>query len=142
MELHKMKATPGARHNKKRIGRGDKTAGRGENGQKSRAGYSKKIGFEGGQNPLYKRIPKRGFSNALFKKIYTIVNLDAIESLKLQEVGPQQLIEKGIIKKNYGLLKILANGDIKSPIKISAHKFSKSAQTAIEKAGGSIEILN
>ncbi len=141
MELHNMQATPGARHSKKRIGRGDKTAGRGENGQKSRAGYSAKIGFEGGQNPLYRRLPKRGFSNAPFKTVYTIVNLDSIQALGVKEVTPAHLVEAGVIKNNYGLLKVLGNGEITSSIKVSAHKFSKSAQAAIEKAGGSIELL-
>ncbi len=141
MELHNMQPTPGSRHNKKRIGRGDKTAGRGENGQKSRAGYSAKIGFEGGQNPLYRRLPKRGFSNAPFKTVYTIVNLDAIEALGVKEVTPAHLVEAGVIKNNYGLLKVLGNGEVKSSIKVSAHKFSKSAQAAIEKAGGSIELI-
>ncbi len=141
MELHNMQPTPGSRHNKKRIGRGDKTAGRGENGQKSRAGYSAKIGFEGGQNPLYRRLPKRGFSNAPFKTVYTIVNLDAIEALGVKEVTPAHLVEAGVIKNNYGLLKILGNGEVKSSIKVSAHKFSKSAQAAIENAGGSIELI-
>ncbi len=141
MELHNMQATPGARHSKKRIGRGDKTAGRGENGQKSRAGYSAKIGFEGGQNPLYRRLPKRGFTNAPFKTVYTIVNLDAIEALGVKEVTPAHLVEAGVIKNSYGLLKVLGNGEIKSSVKVSAHKFSKSAQAAIEKAGGSIELL-
>ena len=141
MELHNMKPTPGSRHSKKRIGRGDKTAGRGENGQKSRAGYSKKIGFEGGQNPLYRRLPKRGFTNSPFRTIYTIVNLDSIENLGVSEVTPEILIDAGVIKNSYGLLKILGNGEITSPIKVSAHKFSKSAQVAIEKAGGSLELL-
>ena len=140
MELHNMKPTPGSRHPKKRIGRGDKTAGRGENGQKSRAGYSRKIGFEGGQNPLYRRLPKRGFTN-INKVDYTIVNLDSIDALGLKEVTPEILIEKGLIKNNYGVLKILGNGEIKSSVKISAHKFSKSAEAAIEKSGGTISII-
>ncbi len=141
MELHNMQPTPGSRQNKKRVGRGDKTAGRGENGQKSRAGYSAKIGFEGGQNPLYRRLPKRGFSNAPFKTVYTIVNLDAIEALGVKEVTPAHLVEAGVIRNNYGLLKVLGNGEVKSSIKVSAHKFSKTAQAAIEKAGGSVELL-
>ncbi len=141
MELHNMQPTPGSRHSKKRIGRGDKTAGRGENGQKSRAGYSAKIGFEGGQLPLYKRLPKRGFTNAMFKTDYTIVNLDSIEKLGKSEITPEILIEAGVIKNSYGLLKVLGNGELKSSVKVSAHKFSKSAQEAIEKAGGSVVIL-
>ncbi len=141
MELHNMQPTPGSRHNKKRIGRGDKTAGRGENGQKSRAGYSAKIGFEGGQNPLYRRLPKRGFSNAPFKTEYTIVNLESIAKLDVKEVTPEVLIETGVIKASYGLLKILGNGELSSSVKVSAHKFSKSAQSAIEKAGGSVVLI-
>lgn len=141
MELHNMQPTPGSRHNKKRIGRGDKTAGRGENGQKSRAGYSRKIGFEGGQNPLYRRLPKRGFTNAPFKTEYTIVNLDSIEKLGLTEVSPEHLVEAGVIRNNYGLLKVLGNGEITKAVKVSGHKFSASAKEAIEKAGGSVVIL-
>lgn len=140
MELHNMKYTPGSRKNKSRIGRGDKTAGRGENGQKSRAGYSKKIGFEGGQNPLYRRIPKRGFTNSIFKTEYTIVGLGELEKLakklSIKEINPEILIENGLIKLNYNMIKILSNGQIKTPINISAHKFSNSAKLAIEKAGG------
>ncbi len=141
MELHNMQATPGSRHSKKRVGRGDKTAGRGENGQKSRAGYSAKIGFEGGQNPLYRRLPKRGFTNAPFKTVYTIVNLESIEKLGQAEVTPAALVEAGVIKASYGLLKILGNGELTKAVKVSAHKFSKSAQEAIEKAGGSVVLI-
>ncbi len=141
MELHNMQPTPGSRHSKKRIGRGDKTAGRGENGQKSRAGYSAKIGFEGGQNPLYRRLPKRGFTNSKFRVDYTIVNLETIEKLGVKEITPEILIENRVIKNSYGLLKILGNGEITSPVKVSAHKFSKSAQAAIEKAGGTVVFL-
>ena len=141
MELHNMQATPGARHSKKRIGRGDKTAGRGENGQKSRAGYSAKIGFEGGQNPLYRRLPKRGFSNVTFKTVYTIVNLETIEKLGQAKVTPASLVEAGVIKASYGLVKILGNGKLTKAVKVSAHKFSKSAQESIEKAGGSIVLI-
>ncbi len=141
MELHNMQATPGSRHSKKRVGRGDKTAGRGENGQKSRAGYSAKIGFEGGQNPLYRRLPKRGFTNAPFKTEYTIVNLESIAKLNVAEVTPAILVEAGVIKASYGLLKVLGNGELTSAVKVTAHKFSKSAQAAIEKVGGSVEVI-
>lgn len=141
MELHNMKPTPGSRQNKKRIGRGDKTAGRGENGQKSRAGYSAKIGFEGGQNPLYRRLPKRGFSNEPHKVVYTIVNIEAIANLSIAEVTPEILIEAKLIRNNYGVLKVLGNGEISKPVTVKAHKFSKSAKAAIEAAGGSIEII-
>ena len=141
MELHNMKPTPGSRHTKKRIGRGDKTAGRGENGQKSRSGYSKKIGFEGGQNPLYRRIPKRGFTN-INTIDYTIVNLDKLSALKIKEITPEVLIEHGVIKNSYGLLKVLGNGTIDKKVNVKAHKFSKSAKAAIEKAGGVVEFID
>lgn len=141
MELHNMKPTPGSRHSKLRVGRGDKTARRGENGQKSRAGYSAKIGFEGGQNPLYRRLPKRGFSNYPHKKIYTIVNIEDLAKIDSKDITPEIMIEAGLIKNNYGLLKVLGNGEIKNPVKVTAHKFSKSAEEAITKAGGSIVLL-
>lgn len=140
MKLNDMHSTPGSRHNKKRTGRGDKTAGRGENGQKSRSGYSKKIGFEGGQNPLYRRIPKRGFNNPNSIK-YTIINLEQIVKLNLKEISPEILIEKKVIKNSYSLLKVLGFGKLETPITISAHKFSKSAKEQIEKAGGTVKII-
>lgn len=147
MELNNLKSTPGSRHTKKRVGRGDKTAGRGENGQKSRAGYSKKIGFEGGQNPLYRRLPKRGFNNSSNQEKYTIINLKDLEKLvtsKVKEITPEILIEKRLIKNNYGKLKILGNQnnsfDMEN-ISIKAHKFSKSAKDIIEKSGGKIIII-
>ncbi len=140
MELHNMKSTPGSRHTKKRVGRGDKTAGRGENGQKSRAGYSKKVGFEGGQNPLYKRIPKRGFKNVNSVE-YTVVNIDKISKLEVTEITPEVLVEAGIIKPSYKNIKILGSGTIEKAVTVKAHKFSKTAQEAIEKAGGKVELL-
>ncbi len=142
MELNNMKPTPNSRHSKKRVGRGDKTAGRGENGQKSRSGYSRKIGFEGGQNPLYKRIPKRGFTN-FNSKFYTVVNISKINKLNLTDVSPEILIEKGVIKNNYNLLKILGDGKkLDKKTNIRAHKFSKSAEEAIKKSGGKAEIIS
>ena len=140
MELHNMKPTPGSRTSKKRIGRGDKTAGRGENGQKSRAGFSNKIGFEGGQNPLYRRLPKRGFTS-LNKEIHTIIDVKTLENLNLSDITPEILVEKGLIKNNYGVLKVLGNSEVKVSMKVTAHKFSKGAKESIEKAGGSIEII-
>jgi len=140
MELHNLQYTPGSRHTKKRVGRGDKTAGRGENGQKSRAGYSRKIGFEGGQNPLYRRIPKRGFKN-INSVEYTVVNLDRLSALNVNEITPEVLIEAGVMKASYGMLKVLGMGEVKTAMKVSAHKFSKSAQEAIEAAGGSVEVI-
>ena len=140
MELHNMKPTPGSRTSKKRIGRGDKTAGRGENGQKSRAGFSNKIGFEGGQNPLYRRLPKRGFTS-LNREIHTIIDVKTLENLNLSDITPEILVEKGLIKNNYGVLKVLGNSEVKVAMKVTAHKFSKGAKASIEKAGGSIEII-
>ncbi|BDV03632.1 MAG: 50S ribosomal protein L15 [Candidatus Hepatoplasma scabrum] len=140
MELNKMKSTPGSRKKNKRVGRGDKTAGRGENGQKSRAGYSKKIGFEGGQNPLYKRIPKRGFKN-INKIEYTVLNLDKFVRVKGDKITPEILIESNIIKSNYGYLKILGDGKLTKAYTVTAHKFSESARKAIEDAGGKVEII-
>ncbi|AHK22497.1 50S ribosomal protein L15 [Candidatus Hepatoplasma crinochetorum Av] len=141
MELNNMKSTPGSRKKQKRVGRGDKTAGRGENGQKSRAGYSKKIGFEGGQNPLYKRIPKRGFKNINHIE-YTVVNLDKFVRVKGDKITPETLIEANVIKANYGYLKILGEGKLIKAYKVKAHKFSNSAKQAIEDAGGKVTIIN
>lgn len=133
MELNELKYTKGSRKDKKRVGRGDKTAGRGENGQKSRTGYSRKIGFEGGQNPLYLRIPKRGFNN-FNKKFYTIVNLADINDINESKITPDILIKHNLIRKNYGLLKILGNGEFNSKIikEVSAHKFSKSVESKLK----------
>ncbi len=140
MELHNMKSTPGSRTSKKRIGRGDKTAGRGENGQKSRAGYSKKIGFEGGQNPLYIRLPKKGFNN-VNRKEYTVINLDKLEKIGLADVNLASLKKAGLIKNNVKLVKILGTGEITMPITVEISKVSKSARLAIEKAGGTVKEL-
>ncbi len=140
MELHNMKPTLGSRKARKRVGRGDKTAGRGENGQKSRSGFKNKIGFEGGQNPLYRRIPKRGFTN-YGSKLYKPVNLDSLGTLEVAEVTREALIDKGVIKAGDKLYKILGNGEVTMAFKVHANKFSKSAKVAIEKAGGeAIEI--
>lgn len=140
MKLHELKSTDGSRHKKKRVGRGDKTAGRGENGQKSRAGFSNKIGFEGGQNPLYRRLPKRGFTNINTKK-YKIINLSDLSKLKMTEINPEILVEKKIIKKSDKLIKVLANGTIDSRVVVKAHSFSAKAKNSIEKAGGETHIL-
>jgi large subunit ribosomal protein L15 len=146
MKLHEMHYTPGARHSKKRVGRGigsgrGKTSTRGENGQKKRGRGKIRPGFEGGQNPLYRRIPKRGFNNFNFETKYAVINLDKIESLGLKVITPEILKEKGIVKKQYDGIKVLGNGTITSPITIKAHKFSKSAIEKINKAKGTIEVL-
>lgn len=146
MKLHEMKSTPGSRHSKKRIGRGigsgtGKTSTRGEKGQHKRGRGKVRIGFEGGQNPLYKRLPKRGFNNKNFETKYTIINLDKIAQLNLKLVTPDILKEKGIIKKKYNKIKILGNGELKMPTTIKAHQFSKSALKKIEKSKGKAEVL-
>lgn len=140
MKLHEMKPTPGSRHKKKRVGRGDKTAGRGENGQKSRAGYSRKIGFEGGQNPLYRRIPKRGFKN-INSKFYKPINLSDLESINAKVINSEILIENNIIKKSDKLYKILGKGKLTKPVDVHAWAFSSSAKKAIEENGGKAIII-
>lgn len=145
MELHNLKPAAGSvKSQSKRLGRGEAsgsggTAGRGHKGAKSRSGYSKKIGFEGGQMPLQRRVPKFGFTNPN-RVVYQGVNLDALQTL-VDEKGVKdsldrdQLIELGVIKKN-DLLKIMGRGKLKAKLKVSAHKFTKSAVAAIEAAGG------
>ncbi|NOQ50187.1 MAG: 50S ribosomal protein L15 [Mycoplasmataceae bacterium] len=137
MELHNMKPTPGSRSKKKRVGRGDKTAGRGENGQKSRAGYSKKIGFEGGQNPLYLRLPKRGFNN-VNRKEYDVLNIGELNELNFSEINLETLKKAKVIKNSVKLLKILGDGELTKAINVKAGKVSQTAKEAIEKAGGTV----
>src|SRR5499433_4318003 len=141
--LHNLKPAKGAVKNKKRLGRGPgsglgKTSGRGHKGQKSRSGYSSRPGFEGGQMPLQRRLPKRGFTN-IFKKQWVEISLAKIEASfnAGDEVTPEVLHERGLIKKAKHDLVILGNGDISKSLKISAHRFTKAAKDKIEKAGGS-----
>ena len=140
--LNNLKPAAGSTHKKKRVGRGPgsglgKTAGRGNKGQKSRSGYSGKVGFEGGQMPLQRRLPKRGFTN-IFKKQWIEISLAKIdENFKAGEnVTPEILHERGLIKKAKHDLVILGNGDVTKALKISAHRFTKTAKDKIEKAGG------
>lgn len=142
LSLNNLKPTKGSTHKKKRVGRGPgsglgKTAGRGHKGQKSRSGYSSKIGFEGGQMPLQRRLPKRGFTN-IFKKDWIEINLAKIEAnfQSGDEVTPQILHDRGLIKKAKHDLVILGNGDMTKALKISAHRFTKTAREKIENAGG------
>lgn len=142
--LNNLHPTPGSTHKKKRIGRGPgsgtgKTAGKGHKGQKSRSGYSQKIGFEGGQMPLQRRLPKRGFTN-IFKTKWLEVSLAKLEANfeAGDEVTPEILHERGLIKKAKHDLVILGNGELTKALKISAHRITKSAKDKIEKAGGSI----
>jgi large subunit ribosomal protein L15 len=144
LSLNNLSPTKGSTHKKKRVGRGPgsglgKTAGRGHKGQKSRSGYSQKIGFEGGQMPLQRRLPKRGFTN-IFKKKWLEISLAKLEESfnAGDEITPEVLHEKGLIKKAKHDLVILGNGDISKALKISAHRFTKTAREKIEKVGGSI----
>ena len=147
MGLDKLKPAKGAVRNRKRVGRGPgsglgKTAGRGEKGQKSRSGFARKPGFEGGQMPLHRRIPKRGFTNHRFKKEYAIVNLGRLEIFEAGTiVTPQLLLERGVLKNTRDGVKILGDGEVGKALRVTAHKFSKSARAKIEAAGGSCEEL-
>lgn len=144
LALNNLKPAEGSTHKKKRVGRGPgsglgKTAGKGHKGQKSRSGYSSKIGFEGGQMPLQRRLPKRGFTN-IFKKKWLEVSLAKLEENfnAGDEITPAILHERGLIKKAKHDLVILGTGDMSKALKISAHRFTKTAKDKIEKAGGSI----
>ena len=145
MNLSEIRQPAGQRKRPKRVGRGmgsgmGKTSGRGEKGQKSRAGYSRKRGFEGGQMPLVRRVPKRGFHNP-FRKEYAIVNLSRLEVLEGDTFSPDLLIERGVVKKLGAGLKILGGGEISRALTVSAHCFTKSAKEKIEAAGGKAEVL-
>jgi len=140
MKLSDLHPAKGSRKSRKRVGRGPgsgygKTAGRGTKGQKSISGYSQKRGFEGGQMPLHRRLPKRGFTN-IFRKEYSEVNLEKLERIKKQEIKIKDLKEAGIIKRESESVKILGRGDVSSAKTIHAHRFSQSALKKIEKAGG------
>ena len=138
--LSNLRAPKQANSNKKRVGRGmgsgmGKTSTRGHKGQRSRSGSSLMRGFEGGQMPLHRRLPKRGFTN-IFRTEYTVLNLDRIAEIGEAELTVEKLVAHGLLKKRNGLLKVLGNGELTSAVTVHAHKFSKSAQEKIEKAGG------
>jgi large subunit ribosomal protein L15 len=146
MKLHELRAPEGSTKNPKRKGRGTatgqgKTAGRGMNGQNSRSGGGTRPGFEGGQMPLYRRVPKRGFTN-IWKKVWEIINvedLNAFENGTL--VTPELMIEAGLAKKVVDGIKILGNGELEKSVTVKAHKFSKTAIEKIESAGGKAEVI-
>jgi large subunit ribosomal protein L15 len=146
--LNNLKAPPGATHKKKRVGRGPgsglgKTSGRGNKGQKSRSGYSRKRGFEGGQMPLHRRLPKRGFTNT-FKREWAEVNLSELEDRfeANAAITPETLVERGLVRKSLQKsVVILGKGEIKKALRISAHRFSAAAKQKIEAAGGKAEII-
>ncbi len=147
LALNNLHPAPGSTHKKKRVGRGPgsglgKTAGRGHKGQKSRSGYSSRPGFEGGQMPLQRRLPKRGFTN-IFKKAWLEISLAKIEeNFNAGDiVTPEILHERGLIKKAKHDLVILGTGDVTKSLQISAHRFTKTAKDKIEKAGGSATVI-
>jgi large subunit ribosomal protein L15 len=147
MNLNELTYTQGSRSSRKRICRGigsgsGKNGGSGNKGQKSRSGGGTRLGFEGGQNPIYRRLPKRGFNNVT-KVEYTIVNLRDLENKFDNEavITPTLLVEKGIIPSNYGKVKVLGDGELTKKFVVKANKFSAHAEQAIVAAGGSIEVL-
>lgn len=146
MKLHELKPAEGSRHPRKRVGRGigsghGKTSGRGHKGQNARSGGGVRLGFEGGQMPLFQRLPKRGFTN-INRKEYAIVNLETLNRFEDgTEVTPELLIETGVVKNMKAGIKILAKGELKKKLTVKAHKFSSAAKEAIEAAGGSSEVI-
>ena len=146
MKLHELKPAEGSRSTRNRVGRGigsgnGKTAGRGHKGQNSRSGGGVRPGFEGGQNPLFRRLPKRGFTN-INRKEFAIVNLDTLNRFEEgTEVTPALLIETGVVSSEKSGIKILGNGTLDKKLSVKAHKFSASAKEAIENAGGQTEVV-
>ncbi|MBS7577067.1 MULTISPECIES: 50S ribosomal protein L15 [unclassified Enterococcus] len=146
MKLHELKPSEGSRKVRNRVGRGTssgngKTSGRGQKGQKSRSGGGVRLGFEGGQTPLFRRMPKRGFKN-INSKDYALVNLDALNRFEDgAEVTPEALVEAKIVKDVKSGIKILGNGELTKKLTVKASKFSKTAEEAITSKGGSIEVL-
>ena len=148
MELNDLRPAKGAKRTRKRIGRGPgsglgKTAGRGHKGQKSRSGYSRRFGFEGGQMPLVRRIPKRGFTNN-FRVEFQVVNLRDLERVFADgdAVSPETLVANGLIRKGERPVKILAAGELTKKLEVTAHKFSQTARERIEAAGGRCEVVS
>ena len=146
MNLHTLKPRPGSKHRVKRLGCGEssghgKTSGKGHKGQKARSGGSLRLGFEGGQMPLIRRIPKRGFNNAAFKTNYAVVNLDALNDFDNgATVDEQALLGRKLIRGNYHGVKILGTGELTKKLAITADKVSASAREKIEKAGGTVTL--
>jgi large subunit ribosomal protein L15 len=146
LRLNNLKPRPGAKHRVKRLGCGEssghgKTSGKGHKGQKARSGGSIRLGFEGGQMPLIRRLPKRGFNNSAFKTQYAVVNLDELEVFDAgSQINEQLLREKGLISGKFDGLKILGRGEITKKLAVEADKFSESARQKIEQAGGSVVV--
>lgn len=146
MKLHELKPAEGSRSSRKRIGRGigsgtGKTSGKGHKGQNARSGGGVRPGFEGGQNPLFRRLPKRGFTN-INRKDYAVVNIEVLNRFdEGTEVTPALLIETGVVSNERSGIKILGNGSLEKKLTVKAHKFSGSAKEAIEAAGGQTEVV-
>ena len=147
MALHNLRKPKGSTHSKKRVGRGQgsgqgKTAGRGHKGAQSRSGYHFKRGFEGGQMPLHRRVPKRGFHNP-FRIEYAVVNLDMLGEVfdAGSAVTPDLLRERGLVRDSRARIKVLGRGDLKKKLTVQAHKFSGTAAEKIAAAGGTTEVL-
>ena len=147
MKLNELRVVEGSKKERRRVGRGTssgmgKTSGKGHKGQKARSGYSRKAGFEGGQLPLYRRLPKRGFSNANFKNEYAVLNLSDLNRFdEGTVVTPELLKETGIVKKQLSGIKVLGNGALEKKLTVKAHKFSITAKEKIEAAGGKVEVI-
>jgi len=147
MKLHELSPTAGSKFTRKRVGRGAgsglvKTSGRGHKGQNARSGGGVRPGFEGGQNPLYRRVPKRGFNNDRFATVFAIVNLDDLNRFAAgTEVTPELLLSEGILKNPKDGIKILGNGELSVQLTVKAHKFSQSAAEKIQAAGGKTEVI-
>ena len=146
MELDKLKPAPGSVRSKKRVGRGPgsgtgKTAGRGSKGAKSRSGYSLRYGFEGGQMPLIRRVPKRGFRNIFAKDVVNVNVRDLNRFPEETVVTPDLLISSGLIDKSGARVKVLGDGELKKKLVVQAHQFSAGAKAKIEAAGGRVEVL-
>lgn len=146
MKLHELKPAEGSRKSRNRVGRGSssgngKTSGRGQKGQKARSGGGTRLGFEGGQTPLFQTLPKRGFTN-YNRKEFDIVNLDTLNRFEEgTEVTPDALVKAGVIKNKKSGVKVLAKGNIDHKLTVKANKFSSAAKEAIEAAGGSVEVI-
>lgn len=147
MQVHDVTAKGVPHRPRKRVGRGPgsgtgKTAGRGHKGQRSRSGESRRPGFEGGQMPLFRKVPKRGFTNARFRKHYTVVNVERLNSFPDgAEVDLEQVLAAGLTRRSGDRLKVLGNGDLQRRLVVRAHRFTASARAKIEAAGGSVEVL-
>ncbi len=147
MKLHELKPNEGAFKTSKRVGRGvasghGKTSGKGHKGQNARSGGGVRPGFEGGQLPLFRRLPKRGFSNAMFKKVYAVINVSDLDKFEDGAViTPELLKEMGILKKQLAGVKVLGNGELTKKLTVKANKFSNTAIEKIEAKGGKAEVI-